>query len=108
MAWIYYLNDDKRALPTAQRAAKAAPESGSVIDTLGWIQLKQGQVAEAVTTLRKAASLAPSNPSIQYHLAVALTRDGSAEEAKPILVGLVESDQVFDDRAAAKTLYESL
>jgi predicted Zn-dependent protease len=68
LAWLLHENNDERALPYAERAFKFAPNSASVLDTLGWILYKQGQTAKGKSMIEKAGRIAPTDPSIQEHL----------------------------------------
>ena len=77
-------------------------------DTLGWILLAQGEADRAVSYLSAANVFAPSNPDIQYHLAVALHRVGRAADAKATLEALLGSGVAFSDRAEAEKLLQEL
>jgi tetratricopeptide (TPR) repeat protein len=74
LAWHYYVVGDPRALETSKRALEAMPDNASVIDTAGWVELHQGDAANAERLLRKAAELSGGAPEILYHHAVALAR----------------------------------
>jgi Flp pilus assembly protein TadD len=49
-----------------------APGDGAVQDTLGFVLLQSGRSREGLQTLRRAASVLPDDPSVQFHLALAL------------------------------------
>ena len=51
-----------------QKALKLKPESGYIIDSLGWIYFKKGLYDEALRYLKKAAELTPEDPTINEHL----------------------------------------
>lgn len=57
-----------KALTLIQEALKSEPENGAFIDTLGWVYYMQGQYADALKELQKAAELTGSDPSIWEHL----------------------------------------
>ena len=82
LAWTYQQLKDPRALATAERAMKLAPESPAVLDTLGWILVEQGNAARALPLLQQATSRAPSAGEIRYHLALALWKAGDKAKAK--------------------------
>lgn len=69
------------ALQYAILAYSLLPRSGEVQDTLGLVLLKSGKISESVKTLKQAAILAPDNPSIYYHLALALKEHKEPEAA---------------------------
>lgn len=74
LAWLYYEDKDSRALALAERAAKFAPNSASVLDTYGWILVETGDVQQGITVLQKASGLEPDNAEIKTHLDQAKAR----------------------------------
>jgi tetratricopeptide (TPR) repeat protein len=56
------------ALFLIQKALKLKPNSGYIIDSLGWVYFQKGQYEKAVATLLKAATLTGKDPTIQEHL----------------------------------------
>lgn len=64
-----------------EAAAKAAPNNGSVTDSLGWVQFKQGKLAEAEATLRRAAEQNRFSPEVRKHLGEVLLAQGKVREA---------------------------
>lgn len=68
LAWLYFEANDKRALATAQKAHDLAPNNPAVLDTMGWILVRTGAVAEGIAKLEKAAELAPQSEEIRQHL----------------------------------------
>jgi len=108
LAWIYQQNGDARGMELARRASRLAPQSSSVNDTLGWLLLQAGQAAEGSRYLEKAAELAPGDPAIAFHHAVALEKVGRAPEARQKLETLLRTHPVFPDRPAAEALLKKL
>jgi tetratricopeptide (TPR) repeat protein len=97
--------DLDRALALAQRAARSRPEEGVVQDTLGWVYYRRGDTRRALEYLRIAQGKLPENPEVNYHLGMALARDGKREEAKRHLQKSVASQGEFPGKEeAAKTL----
>ena len=70
-------NAPAEALPFAQQAQRLAPQSGVVLDTLGWVQYLAGDKATAVKTLTAAAKGEPTNAEIRLHSAIALAANGA-------------------------------
>jgi tetratricopeptide (TPR) repeat protein len=101
LAWHYYVVGDPRALETSKRALEAMPDNASVIDTAGWVELHQGDAANAERLLRKAAELSGGAPEILYHHAVALARTGKVEESRKTLQQLLASGAEFSSRQEA-------
>ena len=69
------------ALPYAQRAEKLAPDDPLVLDTLGVIQFRMKQVAEALATLEKSVNL-KELPDNCFHLGQVLERRGATLQAR--------------------------
>lgn len=107
LANLYQRMGDRRALETAERAQKLAPESAMVLDTLGWILLEQGQAKKAEPLLAKAAA-SQTLLTARYHWAVALSQTGSKERATEELKRLLAGDAPFAEREQAKTLLAQL
>ena len=105
LAWIYTGQDNPKALQLAERAYKLAPQSPSVADTYGWTLIANNQPKTALPILRKAATAAPTTPTIQYHLAVAQARTGDQAGARATLEAVQKSGTDFPDKPAAEKLY---
>ena len=102
------MGDLAKARELAERTVAAAPRSPSIDDTLGWILLAQGDADKAITYLSAASVSAPSNPDIQYHLAVALNRVGRTADAQATLETLLGSGAAFSEKAEAEKLLHEL
>jgi tetratricopeptide (TPR) repeat protein len=70
-----------RARAMIEKAAQHRPDDGAIIDSLGWVMLRQGQIAEAVQTLERAVELDPEDASINGHLGDAYWAAGRRLEA---------------------------
>ncbi len=57
-----------RALELIERAIKYKPNSGYIIDSLGWVYFRKGQYDRALEELKKAVTLCPEDPTINEHL----------------------------------------
>ena len=81
----YLMLERDQDLPEAaaliEASAKATPDNGNVVDSLGWAQFKLGKVAEAEATLRRAAELSPFSPEVRKHLGEVLLKQGKLDEA---------------------------
>jgi len=108
LAWLYQQAGDPRARRLAERAYMLAPDLPQTADTLAWILVQQGEPGTAVGLLRKASATAPGDPSIRYHLAVALNQSGHRDEARKLLASLIAERATFDDRQAAEKLLAEL
>ncbi len=72
--------DEARGL--IEKAARLRPGDGGIIDSLGWMQLQQGQVDAAVATLERAVGMEPLEPTIIAHLGDAYWQQGRRIEAR--------------------------
>jgi tetratricopeptide (TPR) repeat protein len=63
------------------KAVQRRPNDGAIVDSLGWVMLRQGEVADAVKTLERAVELDPQDASINGHLGDAYWAAGRKLEA---------------------------
>jgi putative PEP-CTERM system TPR-repeat lipoprotein len=104
LGWLKQADDPQRAIALVSQAAKLAPDSPEVLDTLGWLRVQHKQAAEGVAPLTRAHQLRPEDGSITYHLVVALDGSGKHDAARGLLKALLASGKKFDDRDAAGQL----
>jgi Flp pilus assembly protein TadD len=57
-----------RARQMIERAATLRPNDGAILDSLGWIMLREGDVPGAVRNLERAVELEPEDATINGHL----------------------------------------
>ena len=70
------------ALSMIERAAAARPDSGYIIDSLGWVLYRMGRYEEAVGHMETAAALMPVDPVVNDHLGDAYWAVGRHLEAE--------------------------
>jgi len=79
-------------------------EDPLLLDTYGWVKVKQGDVATALPALEKAAAGAARNPVIRYHLGIAQLASGQAdagrESLRQALAGGTRFEGMDEARAA--------
>jgi tetratricopeptide (TPR) repeat protein len=75
--------DQKEALDLIEKALVLKPDEPAIMDSLGWVQYRLGQMDEAVTHLRTAYAKQP-DPEIAAHLGEVLWVSGQKDEAKKI------------------------
>jgi putative PEP-CTERM system TPR-repeat lipoprotein len=97
LAWIYEQKHDQRARGLAQRAYMLQP-TAQTADTLGWIVLQEGYKSVGLTLLRRAAASVPNDPTVLYHLAVALNMNGQRDGAAKLVTALLASTDQFAER----------
>jgi len=84
-----------------------APMSPAATDAYGWALYAAGENAKAIDLFEKAASLAPKQSGIRWHLAQAYADSGRKAEAKAGIAALL-ADPAFADRAPAQALLKTL
>ena len=72
----------EKAMDLIERAVALQPESGFIVDSLGWAQFKLGRYEEATATLENAVELAPGEATINDHLGDAYWQVGRKIEAR--------------------------
>ncbi|HEY9038255.1 MAG TPA: tetratricopeptide repeat protein [Roseovarius sp.] len=70
------------ALDMIERAVQAEPNSGAIVDSLGWAQFRLGRYDEAVINLERAAELYAVDPVVNDHLGDAMWAVGRRNEAR--------------------------
>jgi len=79
------------------------------LDTLGWVNLKQGKPDKAIDILERAISKGKiENPEIRYHLGAAYYEAGRTEEARKALETSLASGKAFEGQERAKKLMAEL
>jgi putative PEP-CTERM system TPR-repeat lipoprotein len=108
LAYLHMRIDDQRALDYAERAYRIAGNAYQVLDTYGWMLIRQNQIERGLDLLRRAAALGPQDRDVQYHLAAALAKAGDRSEAVDTLRQLLDTGAPFAERQAAEALYAVL
>ncbi|PKO94353.1 MAG: pilus assembly protein TadD [Betaproteobacteria bacterium HGW-Betaproteobacteria-10] len=93
----YSLAERNIRLPEARelisQALKLMPEDPFIMDSLGWVLFRQGELAESLKTLEKAYSI-KADPEIAAHLGDVLSALGRPGDARRILI---EAGKQFPD-----------
>ena len=70
------------ALDLIERAVAAEPNSGYIVDSLGWVLYRLGRYDEAIVHMERAAELMPIDPVVNDHLGDVLWAVGRYNEAE--------------------------
>ncbi|WP_240621008.1 tetratricopeptide repeat protein [Pseudooceanicola lipolyticus] len=70
------------ALDMIERAVAARPDSGYIVDSLGWVLYRLGRYAEAVAHMEHAVELMPVDPVVNDHLGDVFWAVGRYREAE--------------------------
>ena len=82
----YSMVEQKRnleeALDMIERAVAASPDSGYIVDSLGWVFYRLGRYEEAVVQMERAVELLPVDPVVNDHLGDVYWAVGRQREAE--------------------------
>lgn len=78
-------NDLDRAMTLARQVVEAAPEVPQFVDTLAYVQWKQGRFDDAIKTALRAIELEPDSMSWRLRLAEIQLEAGKTDEARSTL-----------------------
>jgi putative PEP-CTERM system TPR-repeat lipoprotein len=91
LAWAAGELGDPKALSYAEKASALAPANPAVLDTLGMLLVKHGDVTQGLEKVQKAAQLAPNQSDIRLHLAKTLIKAGDKAAARKELEALSQA-----------------
>ena len=80
-SWADHGDNLSEARQMLEKAAAMRPNDGSIIDSLGWVLLRQGQTDQAIHSLEQAAEMSPEDSTINGHLGDAYFAAGRKLEA---------------------------
>jgi Flp pilus assembly protein TadD len=73
--------DYDEALQLIEKAVEGQPNSGYIVDSLGWVLYRLGRYEEAVSQMEKAVELLPIDPVVNDHLGDVYWAVGRLREA---------------------------
>jgi tetratricopeptide (TPR) repeat protein len=76
-------------------------DNPAMLDTLGWVLVRQGNYEDATVLLERAASKMPDNQQVQFHYAAALSAKGLKAKAKEVLNKALAGTPAFRGRDEA-------
>ncbi|MEW8194679.1 MAG: tetratricopeptide repeat protein [Candidatus Thiodiazotropha sp.] len=83
-------------------------ENPIILDTLGWVHIKRGEIDKALPILQRAARKGSGIPDIDYHLGVAYYRQGRMDSAKHHINTALATEKPFEGIEEAKRLLNKL
>ena len=96
--------DFERALALSRKALSLYPENPKMLDTLGWIHYRLGDMKQAIEWLTNAQAGLPQNPVINYHLGMAHHKAGNTGKAKEYLQKALDFKADFPGRDETKKI----
>ena len=106
-SWVDRGENLKQARTMIERAVALRPNSGYIVDSLGWVLYRLGDFAGAVTHLEKAVELQAEDPTINDHLGDAYWRVNRLHEARFQWRRVLSLDPEDDLRARVKEKLEN-
>lgn len=79
--WVDRNENLTEAFEMIEKAVELEPQSGAIVDSLGWAHYKLGQYSEARKNLEKAVELTPNSATIVDHLGDVYWKLGRYREA---------------------------
>lgn len=96
--------EDRQALDFAMRAYQLRPNDPRIMDTLGYILVKNDRAQDALNLLQQAHNLLPDIPVVAIHLAQAKIALGDKEAARTLLEQVRDGTSAEDAVTARKIL----
>ena len=98
--WVDRNENLTEAFEMIRKAVRLEPQSGAIVDSLGWAHYKLGQYEQARVQLEKAVSLSPSSATIIDHLGDVYWKLGRFREAGYQWKRALDFDPTDEERAA--------
>jgi len=95
---------ESEALEFAMNAYRIKPDDPRIMDTLGYVLLKNKRAEDALRLLEKANELLPDMPTVKLHLAMAKAETGEKKAAKELLTQVLSAGSADDIKLATKIL----
>ncbi len=101
---------DKTLLDRARRLVEKFRNGNNptLLDTLGWVQVRLGNIDDATIILKKAVSLQPDDQQLHYHYATALSLKGLDDLARDSMSKALAGEPSFRGLEDAKQLAAKL
>lgn len=91
--WLEHGVPPTQVRPLIEKAMELSKgKDGSIVDSLGWLYYREGNLTEAEKWIRKALALSPDEPEITLHLAQILVDQNKLKEARRVLSTLLTKD----------------
>jgi tetratricopeptide (TPR) repeat protein len=97
--WVDRGENLTEAFDMIRKAVEKEPQSGAIVDSLGWAHYKLGEYEKAKINLEKAVALSPSSATIVDHLGDVYWKLGRKREARFQWKRALEFDPTDEERA---------
>lgn len=85
-----------------RRALMSDPMAPHIIDSLGWVLFKKGEIVQAVILLEQASQMMPYDPTVNDHLGDAYEQAGRTREAQFMWMRALENAEDDKQREALR------
>jgi tetratricopeptide (TPR) repeat protein len=101
---------DKKSLEQAGQllARLSGSDNPNYLDTVGWVNFKQGDVDTAISVLEQAVVKAPDSPVIRYHLGKVYHVKGDQVQARANLERALKRTEPFVGKEDARAILAAL
>jgi Flp pilus assembly protein TadD len=109
-AWIHTSQGRNldEALTLARKAHELAPNSGPILDTLGYTHYRRKEYDKAEPLLRKAVEVLANDASVHYHLGLTYYRLGRKDDAIFALRRSLQLDEKLPQAAEVQKILAEL
>jgi tetratricopeptide (TPR) repeat protein len=97
-----------RAATLAENALKQRPNDPAILDTLGWVHFRRGDLKQARVLIEQALAAAGDSALMSYHYGAVLLKAGDEEDARRKLEKALEGDSDFPGRAEAEKMLRDM
>ncbi|MCG8610668.1 MAG: PEP-CTERM system TPR-repeat protein PrsT [Pseudomonadales bacterium] len=108
LANIYARTDIDKALALALKTLEQSDRPYTLLDTVGWLNVRKGNLEEGLAYLREAYAKNASNGEVRYHIGVALSKLGRSNEAISELKAALSAEENERYRDEAEKLLAAL
>jgi tetratricopeptide (TPR) repeat protein len=109
MLLVSYRTDAASRVRAKELAARlAGSDNPAFLDTLGWVQYLEGDLASALANLQKAVARAPGVQVMHYHLGMAYFKKGDAAKAREQLEKALAGGAKYPGRGEAEATLAGL
>ncbi len=94
------------ALSLALRAAGRFPDEAQIVDTLGWVYYRRGEIENAYAQFESLLEKGVDDPIFNYHLGMVLHKQGRKTQARERLQKALERPTTYVDRREVERILE--
>jgi tetratricopeptide (TPR) repeat protein len=105
---VVWNEDLSRAETLLSQALNAEPNNPSILDSMGWLHYRKGELNEALRLLKRASAALPSSGTVTFHLACVLRKLGNIEESETLYRQALKLEQDPQERVRFSPEWSSI